>query len=372
MRLKIEAGKQYSSFALITAQRGEQKLYLLQWNQKWQVFNLIGGKLDNEKGDDNSPARTIYRELEEELGLRREEECLIVNLIRHIEMKQFSFRERREKEYHFSLFEVDLFPRLNLDQSTKIGAARWLSTGRENIFVSKSEIENLSTLGGRPISVTTRQILRQLGELPKQQTGMLSLPPGRLVNKPVHPQSGPSEKLDQKDLLVLRLEQTENALRTLIAHSQVSLTNTPPSTLENGPALSHFQRLIQRIPAIVCELAPDGTIMFVNDAITAVAGYLPSELLGQNWWRIFYPEKGGYQVNELYRRLRDNDVQDYVMELKARNGRYIIIRWTMMNHYDDEGRLMRIIGFGIHHPDMSRNGKLAQNGTVPHFAYRSR
>lgn len=347
MRLKIEAGKQYSSFALIMAQRGEQKLYLLQWNQKWQVFNLIGGKLDNEKGDDNSPARTIYRELEEELGLRREEECLIVNLIQHINMKQFSFREQREKEYHFSIFEVDLFPRLNLDQSTKIGATRWLSTGRENIFVSKSEIENLSTLGGRPISITTRQILRQLGELPKAQTGMLSLPAVNMVGKPVHSQPVLADELDQKDLLVLRLEQTENALRTLIAHSQMSLTNTPPSALEEGPTQSRFQRLIQRIPAIVCELAPDGTIMFVNDAITAVTGYLPSELLGQNWWRIFHPEKSGYQVNELYRRLCDNDVQDYVMELKARNGRYISVRWTTTNQYGDEGRLARIIAFGI-------------------------
>lgn len=343
MKIQTVPGKQYSSFALITAQQGPQKLYLLQWNSKWQVFNLIGGKLDNQKGDDNSPARTIYRELEEELGLQREEECLIINLIKHVELRQFSYREQKEKEYHFSIFEVDLFPRLQLDQSTKISAARWLSTGRENVFVTKSEIENLTTISGRPISATTRQILRQLGELPRPQTGLISL---NHAHKAV-PTATNDKFLDSEEMLMLRLERTENALKTLIAHSQINLTQSPPMALEEENIAAYYHRLMQRIPALVCELTPDGTVLFINNAIQPLTGYKPADIIGHNWWRIFYPDQEGYQVNQLYRLLRQGDVQDHEMALKTRDGRTIPVRWTTTNQYDGHGQLQRIIGFGI-------------------------
>lgn len=169
MKIGENPAIQYSAFALITVDEGDERLYLLQWNDKWHLFNLIGGKLDNSKGDNNSLARTIYRELEEELGLRSQEEFLILNQVLDIDMKQYSHRENRSKLYHFSVFEVDLFPRLPMSQDQRTYAARWLSTGRENIFSSKDEIIKLKTKDGRPISPTTKAILLALGELTPSQ-----------------------------------------------------------------------------------------------------------------------------------------------------------------------------------------------------------
>jgi hypothetical protein len=44
----LSALHQRSSFASITMGSGEDRKYLLQWNSNWNMFNLIGGKVDNQ------------------------------------------------------------------------------------------------------------------------------------------------------------------------------------------------------------------------------------------------------------------------------------------------------------------------------------
>ncbi len=162
---RIVSSTQRSSFALIATGEGPNRQYLLQWNGNWKMFNLVGGKLDNLKGDENSFRRTIQREVAEELGLTCPSEFLVGKEIAQLRMRQFSQREQIVKNYHFAIFEVAIFPDLPLDWKMPHYFARWLSTGRENVFVSRAEIENLCTVSGKPISATTRHILRELGEL---------------------------------------------------------------------------------------------------------------------------------------------------------------------------------------------------------------
>jgi 8-oxo-dGTP pyrophosphatase MutT (NUDIX family) len=152
----------HSAFAFITIGQGDSQRYLLQWNAKWGVFNLIGGKVDNSKGDDSSFRLAMHRELEEEMGLKHPEDYLIARELKHIYLSQYSQRHRIFKNYHFCVFVVDIFPNLELD---KVQFVRWLSTGRQNVFCSKEEIIQLRTYQNRPISRTTRLILQELGEL---------------------------------------------------------------------------------------------------------------------------------------------------------------------------------------------------------------
>lgn len=156
---------QESAFAIIAIGQKNERRYLLQWNANWQMFNLIGGKVDNNKGDNNSLRRTIERELEEELGVVCPQECQVGRELGQLKMQQFSHREQMVKNYHFALFDVKILPNLPIDSESPHYFARWLSTGRENIFVSAGEIQNLSTVGGRPISATTRHVLQILGEI---------------------------------------------------------------------------------------------------------------------------------------------------------------------------------------------------------------
>lgn len=154
--------KQRSSFALIAFGQGNDTRYLLQWNENWGVYNLIGGKMDNSKGDDDCFIRTMCRELEEETGLSTPKDCRIIREIQQVEMRQYSRREKRMKDYQFSVFEVELFPKLALPAAQRQNAMKWLSTGRENILVSSKEIKNLLTHTNKPISPTTRHILQNI------------------------------------------------------------------------------------------------------------------------------------------------------------------------------------------------------------------
>lgn len=160
------ANQQCSAFAFIAVGRGEQRRYLLQWNERWGVFNLIGGKLDNSKGDAGLLSRALLRELEEELGLKCREDFEIHRCLKTVKMRQYSRRENKTKNYHFGIYDVTLFPQLLNSLRKPNYAARWLSTRYENIFASAEEITNLVTANGRVISCTTKRILQAMGELP--------------------------------------------------------------------------------------------------------------------------------------------------------------------------------------------------------------
>jgi 8-oxo-dGTP pyrophosphatase MutT (NUDIX family) len=156
----------HSAFALITIGQGDSRMYLLQWNSKWGSFNLIGGKVDNTKGDENSFSHAMRRELEEEMGLKHPDDYIVQGELKHIYLSQFSQRQQVFKNYHFCVFAVDIFPNLPMDRDRSYSFARWLSTGRQNIFTSKEEVLQLRTYQNRPISRTTRLVLQELGELP--------------------------------------------------------------------------------------------------------------------------------------------------------------------------------------------------------------
>jgi 8-oxo-dGTP pyrophosphatase MutT (NUDIX family) len=165
LRKWLFRNRQHSAFAFIAVGTNAQRRYLLQWNAAWQVFNLIGGKLDDNKGDAGSLSRALQRELEEEMGLINAEDFEVGQCLKVVKMRQFSLRERKPKHYRFSIFDVRLFPKFASSINQPNYAARWLSTCYENVFVSAEEIANLTTKDGRAISRTTRQILQALGEI---------------------------------------------------------------------------------------------------------------------------------------------------------------------------------------------------------------
>ncbi|MCB8925244.1 MAG: phosphotransferase [Ardenticatenaceae bacterium] len=157
--------RQRSSFAAITVGSGEDRKYLLQWNSNWGMFNLVGGKVDNQKGDRDSFARAIQRELQEELGIRNPKDYRIVHEFKPVNKRQFSRREFVFKDYEFRIFQIELLPRHPITREEFDWYAQRFSTDRENVLVSRAEIERLRTIDNRPISDTTRMILQELGEI---------------------------------------------------------------------------------------------------------------------------------------------------------------------------------------------------------------
>ena len=153
-----------AAFALIATEQDGERQYLLQWNPKWQCYNFIGGKVEEEGEDKNDFARAIRREIKEEMGIELEK-LLIEHEIKQVRLWQFSQREKRMKPYLFSIFEIRFFPNLPVERQMITRALRWLSSKHENIYVSSKEIMNLCTNSGKPISKTVKRILLELGEI---------------------------------------------------------------------------------------------------------------------------------------------------------------------------------------------------------------
>lgn len=108
-----------------------------------------------------------------------------------------------------------------------------------------------------------------------------------------------------------------------------------------------YRDLVKHIPAIVCELAPDGKILYVNDFVHKITGYRPDELQDRNWWDVFYPGEQSLQVNELYLQCQAGDVTDYEMVLTAKDGSLKTLAWNSANRYRPDGVLESIVGFGV-------------------------
>lgn len=157
--------RQRSALALVIIGSGEERRYLLQWNANWEMFNLVGGKIKNEAGDRDSFARAIQRELLEELGLKSPKDYRIVKELKPVVKQQFSRREFVFKNYEFRLFQIEFLPRHPTTREEYERFAQRLSPDRENVLISRAEIERLRTYDNRPISETTRMILRELGEI---------------------------------------------------------------------------------------------------------------------------------------------------------------------------------------------------------------
>jgi hypothetical protein len=157
--------RQRSALALITIGTGEERKYLLQWNDNWEMFNLVGGKIDNVKGDRDSFARSIQRKMKEELGLRSPKDYRIMRELPPLQQRQFSRREFVFKEYEFHLFHIEFLPRHPASGEEFERLASRLTSEHENLLVSRVEIERLRTHDNRPISATTRLILQELGEI---------------------------------------------------------------------------------------------------------------------------------------------------------------------------------------------------------------
>ena len=157
--------RQRSALALISIGNGDERKYLMQWNNNWERFNLVGGRIANEKGDRDSFARTLQRKLFEELGLRSPKDYRIKRELSPVVRQQFSRRQYVFKDYEFRLFEIELLPRHPRNEEEFARYAQRVSAANENALLSRTEILHLRSLEGRPISETARMLLQELGEI---------------------------------------------------------------------------------------------------------------------------------------------------------------------------------------------------------------
>ena len=117
-------------------------------------------------------------------------------------------------------------------------------------------------------------------------------------------------------------------------------------------------RIIERTPALVVGLSPDGITRFTNPAVEKTTGYSPSELIGKNWWNILFPEKSDKQVEQLRQLKSKGPARNVELELFTRSGEIRVVTWSNIHRFDENGRLVETIGFGT---DITEQKKVEQN-----------
>lgn len=112
-------------------------------------------------------------------------------------------------------------------------------------------------------------------------------------------------------------------------------------------AHDYTARIIQHSPALICGITLSGETIFINEAVTLATGYTEEELIGRNWWEVFYPGDYYRQVETLFSLFGGGNVSDYEMTLLDKHGEERIVSWTSLNTYGENEELELISGFGI-------------------------
>jgi diguanylate cyclase (GGDEF)-like protein/PAS domain S-box-containing protein len=154
--------------------------------------------------------------------------------------------------------------------------------------------------------------------------------------------------------LVARLAKTEAAIQSLVAGQADAVVDPRTGAIvllrEAQQAVqesqARYHRLITHLSAIIFELAPDGTVLFVNDAIETATRYTPAGLMGKSVPDIFFPGEQRCRWDAAYRAVQKGDLTNYEMVLAGKDGTPAVLEVSTANRYKD-GALERIIGFAI-------------------------
>lgn len=109
----------------------------------------------------------------------------------------------------------------------------------------------------------------------------------------------------------------------------------------------YVAHIISAAPVMIVGITPEGTTTFVNEAAHEITGYEPEELVGKNWWKVFYPDDEYRQAEQLFRHCEAGGVVNYELTLTTREGEKHNVTWSSVNLLDVQGEIIEVIGIGV-------------------------
>lgn len=144
------ARKSVASTAIISRKHDGHKQWLLQWNQKWQRYFLVGGH----QHDGETPEACLRRELEEELCLAPDTDYEL-SPRKHLSFEAWSTSHWQITDYQLTTLDVDLSPAAG-PRCAGDPANRWLTA---------DEIRAERCADNQLISPTALTVLSKIGDL---------------------------------------------------------------------------------------------------------------------------------------------------------------------------------------------------------------
>ena len=117
---------------------------------------------------------------------------------------------------------------------------------------------------------------------------------------------------------------------------------------------NYAKRIINNAPSLICGLDENGITTFINPVIEKITGYSEEEIIGQNFWKLFYPGEEFSQVEQLLEDSRDGVVVDYEMRLTCKDKQKRDIVWNSFSRKNESGDIMGYLGFGYDVTDQKR------------------
>jgi PAS domain S-box-containing protein len=160
----------------------------------------------------------------------------------------------------------------------------------------------------------------------------------------------PDDRSARIQALARRLLETEAELRALTDGQLDAIVDPDSATplLLRGAqdalrdSEARARALVERLPTMAAELAPDGTTRFVNDAVTRILGYQPEDLVRRPWWATL-----GVSGDAARRDLAAEDMTEHEQSVTARDGSRRDAVWSSARALAPDGTLRAILLFGV-------------------------
>ena len=128
----------------------------------------------------------------------------------------------------------------------------------------------------------------------------------------------------------------ESATAILLKNAQVAISQSE----------ARFRDLVNRCPALVCEIDGDGKTIFANEAVHGLLGFAPEEIIGQTWSSLV-PDDERDSARALAAAVRRGDVTSFELPLRTRSGDERCLLFNTANRHAIGGDLQILVAFGI-------------------------
>lgn len=124
---------------------------------------------------------------------------------------------------------------------------------------------------------------------------------------------------------------------------------------------NYAKRIINNSPSLICGLDENGCTIFINPVVEKITGYQEEEILGQNFWELFYSEDDFHQMNSILKNSAEGVVFNYDIILKCKDGSKKNIIWNSFSRKDDSGNITGYLGFGY---DITESKKIKEDLSI--------
>jgi PAS domain S-box-containing protein len=107
------------------------------------------------------------------------------------------------------------------------------------------------------------------------------------------------------------------------------------------------KNIIDKAPSIICSIAPDGTIGFINPAGERLSGYSAKELLGRHWQDYFFSGRSARAGRDLLQKFQEGSGRAVEARLKTKDGSLHDISWSSVRRFRDQGGSFDTLILGI-------------------------